>query len=243
MSITKRISKFLLIAALAIPAWSAASAQNRTAPPENQILEEATSRSVAKRNAESRPSVKKESLKVSTSSTTPELTSSAIASPTKGHNRDRAKNSGSKREGAVNAPNRAGTVVSIPSGATIEEWDITTEWHKYNSGWTTPTFSSTVKVGFYGNDIYIAGLCDVFPDSWVKGTLSGNGGSFLNGAPMEMAILQLASDSAILWRSAALSTLRRDGEKERMEESWAIHVPPLGRRTVPSTAVARSKRV
>lgn len=34
MSITKRITKFLLIAALAIPAWTSLSAQNRAVPPE-----------------------------------------------------------------------------------------------------------------------------------------------------------------------------------------------------------------
>ena len=58
MSITKRITKFLLIAALAFPAWNAASAQKPTAPPEkatteNQVLEKAKDlkgHSVAKKN-------------------------------------------------------------------------------------------------------------------------------------------------------------------------------------------------
>ncbi len=39
MNITKRITKFLLIAALAIPAWNAASAQKPTAPPEKVATE------------------------------------------------------------------------------------------------------------------------------------------------------------------------------------------------------------
>ncbi len=62
MNITKRITKFLLIAALAIPAWSTASAQKPTAPPEmapteNQVREKAKDLkglSVATRNSESR---------------------------------------------------------------------------------------------------------------------------------------------------------------------------------------------
>ena len=35
MNITKRITKFLLIAALAVPAWTSLSAQNRAVPPED----------------------------------------------------------------------------------------------------------------------------------------------------------------------------------------------------------------
>jgi len=62
MNITKRITKFLLIAALAIPAWTTASAQNRAVPPEmapteNQVREKAKDLkglSVATRNSESR---------------------------------------------------------------------------------------------------------------------------------------------------------------------------------------------
>ena len=73
MNITKRITKFLLIAALAIPAWTTASAQNRTAPPEmapteNQVREKAKDLkglSVATRNSESRPVGKSVSINAS----------------------------------------------------------------------------------------------------------------------------------------------------------------------------------
>ncbi len=70
MNITKRITKFLLIAALAIPAWTSLSAQKPTAPPEmapteNQVREKAKDLkglSVATRNSESRPVGKPASL-------------------------------------------------------------------------------------------------------------------------------------------------------------------------------------
>ena len=62
-------------------------------------------------------------------------------------------------------------LVELPAEAVVETW-----YTKYDK----TTSSSTVKVAgnadvaFVGNDVYVKGLIDIFPDSWVKGTLTGS---------------------------------------------------------------------
>ena len=191
MNCTRRIIKFMLVAAIALPAWHASVAQNRAVPPEeapteNQVREKANDLkglSVATRNAESRPVGKSVSIDASNASTSTGFLSSdvvgkkpanpmCISTPVKG------KNKGLRVNRASKAPTKAGTVVTLPSTATVETWNITTEWYKASSsgGFDQQDFATTVQVAFdsNSNDVYIAGLCNVFPDAWVKGTLSGN---------------------------------------------------------------------
>ena len=188
MSITKRISKFLLIAALAFPAWNAASAQDvakdwhpRNEAPKHQVVNDAN---------QSAPVLKLRSKNSGVSTVQPSADADTRVidsnnnygpTATKPHHSRKSGNVGSGS--VLKAPSRAGTVVTVPSSATIEEWEITTDWNKYTSsnGWTTPTFSSTVQVAIDGNDYYIAGLCDVLPNAWVKGTLSGSTVTFASG--------------------------------------------------------------
>lgn len=186
MSITKRITKFLLIAALAFPAWNAASAQDvakdwhpRNEAPKHQVVNDANQSAPVLKLRSQNPNV---STVEPTTDIEPNIGEvNSICAPAK----PRSKKSGTQNMGSANnalkAPTRAGTVVTVPSSATIEEWEITTGWHKYNSGWTTPAFSSTVQVAIDGNDYYIAGLCDVLPNAWVKGRLSGSTVTFASG--------------------------------------------------------------
>lgn len=85
--------------------------------------------------------------------------------------------------GRKQAPPRRATAVSLPDGATVENWTISTDWYYYtSSGWTAADdYNETVQVAFVGNDVYIAGLCYWIPDAWVKGTLSGTTVTFSSG--------------------------------------------------------------
>lgn len=186
MSITKRITKFLLIAALAIPAWNAASAQDvakdwhpRNEASKHQVINDANQSAPVLKLRSQNPNVSTVEPTTGIEPNVGEVNS--ICAPAK----PRSKKSGTQNMGSANnalkAPTKAGTVVTVPSSATIEEWEITTEWHKSNNGWTTPAFSSTVQVAIDDDDFYIAGLCDVFPNAWVKGTLSGSTVRFASG--------------------------------------------------------------
>lgn len=66
-------------------------------------------------------------------------------------------------EGGVDLP------VEAPSDLVTDDWSY--------SGldyWKDSEVSKVVKVGFYGEDVYIQGLCQYLPEAWVKGTLDGN---------------------------------------------------------------------
>ncbi len=175
MNITKRISKFLLIAALAVPAWTSLSAQNRAVPPEmapteNQVREKAKDLkglSVATRNAESRPVGKSVSINASNAPEPQPNTVKPIARMA-----SRIGNSAP----TLKAPMRADAVtVTPPSSAVYEVWEISTTWTYYDgSYWTTEdNYSlSSVQVAFDGDDVYISGLCYWLPSAWVKGTMN-----------------------------------------------------------------------
>ena len=60
------------------------------------------------------------------------------------------------------------TLVELPEGATVETWyqeQTIISDDGDNDGFT--------KVAFVGNDVYLSGLFENFPDSWIKGTISG----------------------------------------------------------------------
>lgn len=60
--------------------------------------------------------------------------------------------------------------VTPPAGLQTETWYTT--GHTYSSG-STSDFDGTVKVGFDGNDVYVQGMFDTFPEAWMKGTIDG----------------------------------------------------------------------
>ena len=60
------------------------------------------------------------------------------------------------------------TLVVLPDGAVVETW-YQEQTDKGGSGDT----DGLTKVAFVGNDVYLSGLFKNFPDSWIKGTISG----------------------------------------------------------------------
>lgn len=57
---------------------------------------------------------------------------------------------------------------------------VYTAWD-YGFGDDDTEVSKTVKVGFYGDEVYVQGLCDYLPEAWVKGTIEGNQATFAAG--------------------------------------------------------------
>ena len=59
-------------------------------------------------------------------------------------------------------------LVELPAGATVETW------YREQTDQNGATVSGTdVNVAFVDNDVYISGIFSDFPDSWIKGTISG----------------------------------------------------------------------
>ena len=56
-------------------------------------------------------------------------------------------------------------LVELPTGATVEDW--------YADGEGYSAVPEKMKVAKVGNDIYVGGLFEDFPDAWIKGTISG----------------------------------------------------------------------
>ena len=69
----------------------------------------------------------------------------------------------SKIEGDVELP------VEAPSDLVTEDWS-----YAGLDYWHDTEVSKVVKVGFYGEDVYLQGLCDYLPEAWLKGTIDGN---------------------------------------------------------------------
>ena len=60
-------------------------------------------------------------------------------------------------------------LVELPAGAEVLTW--------YNNGTDYPNakkYSSTAQVAFVGDEVYVSGIFTEFPNSWIKGTVSGN---------------------------------------------------------------------
>lgn len=61
-------------------------------------------------------------------------------------------------------------LVVLPAGAQVEEWY--TKGSTYASQTLNP-FKGNAKVAFVGNEVYLGGIFEDFPESWIKGTLDG----------------------------------------------------------------------
>ena len=74
-------------------------------------------------------------------------------------------------ENVVVAP--AGDDVDIPveppTDLVAEDWT-----YSGTDYWDATEVTKSVKVGFYGDEVYIQGLCEYFPEAWVKGMRDGN---------------------------------------------------------------------
>lgn len=67
----------------------------------------------------------------------------------------------------------APTIVTVtpPAGLQTENWYA--EGHNVVSQ-NLNEYETTVKVGFDGNDVYLQGLFENFPNAWIKGTINGS---------------------------------------------------------------------
>ena len=70
-------------------------------------------------------------------------------------------------------------LVALPEGATVETWY--NNGKRVNSSTTARYEQTTAKVAFVGNDVYLSGIFENFPNSWIKGTISGTTVTFAGG--------------------------------------------------------------
>lgn len=79
-----------------------------------------------------------------------------------------------------NADGEKTPLLEIPSSATVEQW--------YANYYYTESYSREinrpVQVATDGNDIYVKGVTELFPDSWIKGTINGSKVCFPGGTYM-----------------------------------------------------------
>lgn len=68
--------------------------------------------------------------------------------------------------------------VTPPEGLETEDWAFTYKEYGYNET------GSFVKVGFNGDKIYIQGISQLFPQSWIEGKIDGNTVTFESGQYM-----------------------------------------------------------
>ena len=74
--------------------------------------------------------------------------------------------------------------VVAPEGLATEEYVFKGTSIKYDADGTVAGMEPVqwnVRVGFSGSDVYIQGLCQLFPDAWVKGTLDDGEVTFAAG--------------------------------------------------------------
>jgi hypothetical protein len=76
------------------------------------------------------------------------------------------------------APRKADELVTAPNAG--EQWYIADGglYKGTQSGWTDVTSEANIYVCIDGSDIYIQGLAYWFPESWIKGTISGSTATF-----------------------------------------------------------------
>lgn len=171
MNCTRRIIKFMLVAAIALPAWHASVAQNRLGKPEAEVKVALESDSRVKKRP--KLTVRETPEGVSQSVEAPKVALEETAKPKSTGIRKHIENSDATS--MLKAPMRdAGTTVTPPSTATIEVWDISTTftYNDTNEGWIEQDFPSSVQVAFDGNNVYIQGLSYWVPGAWVKGTFN-----------------------------------------------------------------------
>lgn len=70
-------------------------------------------------------------------------------------------------------------LVELPEGATVETWYR--EQINTSSAGDESVTGTDVKVAFVDNDVYISGIFEDFPDSWIKGTIDGTNVTFESG--------------------------------------------------------------
>ena len=160
-----------MIAAVALPMWQPAAAQEVYSASENDVITKKFSLENVSENPQL--SVVEDNEKI------------AQEKPVKGSAvNQRLKVANFEKSTKVSnpaAPKLKASLKAAPSAnAIVEEWNISTNF--YNgaaSGFVT--FPSTVNVAIDGNNIYIQGLDYWITDAWVQGTIDGNTAVFETG--------------------------------------------------------------
>ena len=76
----------------------------------------------------------------------------------------------------------AASLVTLPAGVEPEDYTLKILYSVYqSSGFVDSEKEFTTKVAFSGDEVYVAGLAYYFPDSYVRGTLSGGKVTFSSG--------------------------------------------------------------
>lgn len=76
----------------------------------------------------------------------------------------------------------AASLVTLPAGVEPEDYTLKILYSVYQSnGFVDSEKEFTTKVAFNGDEVYVAGLAYYFPDSYVRGTLSGDKATFTSG--------------------------------------------------------------
>ena len=189
----KRLFKLLLLAAVALPSWvgvaaqTEASGQEVTTSPERTDVTKVNTVGWQEQFQHKSPDVAPAAYSVrSTQPAQPKAkvqptASSADKKPlTNGHARKAPATP--QNDGKRNAPAIAprGAAKAPPTTATIEEWQIQTDWYEKvagtsssETGWVLGSFGrTTVNVAITSSTVYIQGLSKYFPDAWVEGTIT-----------------------------------------------------------------------
>jgi len=166
-----RILRLLLIAAIALPLWQPAAAQDVYSASENDVITKKFSLENVSENPQL--SVVEDNEKIAQEKP---VKGSAVNQSLKVANFEK----GTKGSNPAAPKLKASLKAAPPATATVEEWNISTNF--YNNGANGfISFPSTVKVAIDGNNIYIQGLDLWITDAWVQGTIDGNTAVFASG--------------------------------------------------------------
>ena len=164
-----RILRLLLIAAIALPLWQPAAAQEK-------VLEDVKTYPA---NALENPQPNHDA--IATEVAKPVM---QMAKGSQSVNNSKLMidyfGKGTKGSNSVAPKLKASLKAAPPATATVEEWNISTNFYNVGaSGFID--FNNTIKVAIDGNNIYIQGLCLWLPEAWVQGTINGNTATFPTG--------------------------------------------------------------
>ena len=63
-------------------------------------------------------------------------------------------------------------LVALPAGAQVLTWNRQTSRYSGSGGWRAA--DGTARVAFVGDEVYLSGLFEQYPNAWIVGTLSGS---------------------------------------------------------------------
>ena len=167
-----RILRLLLIAAIALPLWQSAAAQENATGINGSVLRMPSSKSHA-------TPTKSYDLQTARASQNEAKQTANVGKGALNRSFDNSKLQSTNLPTVPKKLKGVSTTKDItpPSGLTSEAWNLTTSWYNYQSGsgYVASNYNkTTVDVIIDEDDIYVNGLCYWLTNSWVKGTINGN---------------------------------------------------------------------